>query len=83
MLSHMEAFRGIPPVSAPSLSVSQVQDEETQDKIRQPVSKAIHQNRLKMVRCPILVPAEGSLSTHTVMLLVVRLSDLEEVTRLS
>nr|KAF6424085.1 TP53 target 5 [Rousettus aegyptiacus] len=29
--------------------VFKVQDEETQDKIRQPVSKAIHQNRLKMV----------------------------------
>lgn len=78
----MEALGGFLLLALP-LSVSQVQDEETQDKIRQPVSKAIQRNRLKMVRCPILVPAEESLSTHTVMLLVVRLSDPEGVTRLS
>jgi len=41
-------------VSALSPSVSQIQDEEPQDKIPQPV-KVIGRNRLKMVRCPILV----------------------------
>lgn len=39
-----------------SMSLSQLQDEEPRDKIPQPVSKAIRRNRLKMVRCPILVP---------------------------
>ena len=39
-----------------SLSLCQTQDEEPQDKTQQPVSKVIERNRLKMVRCPILVP---------------------------
>lgn len=44
-----------PWVSALSPSVSQILDEEPQDKIPQPVSKVIGRNRLKMVRRPILV----------------------------
>lgn len=62
MLSQMEKHsRGVRGggdfsyVRALSPSVSQIQDEEPQDKIPQPVSKVIGRNRLKMVRCPILV----------------------------
>lgn len=57
----MEVF-GIPPIlvlalsRCLSLSLSQLQDEEPQDKIPQTVNKVIRRNRLKMVRCPILAP---------------------------